>query len=295
MTAPPAQCTNDGTLLQMAIVHDAFFGDSAETRLLSCLREARARGASLAVLSELPLNSWMAVSKEFDVSNAEVINDGHRQACLSRCAREAGIALIGGAITYSRDVDASHVDVSHCDSTSWLFDSQGVAHAQYAKVHLPQEAGYWEASHYSPSANLPVAFDFSPAVDSPCWKIGVQLCSDIMRPAGAAYLASQNVQLLLHPRATPLSSYEKRWKPVLRAAALTGAAYVVSVNRPSTGQLDTPCGGASLVVSPQGEVILETTDPLTVVTLDLSKVEAAKEDYPGYLQHAEQLMPPGRV
>lgn len=281
-------------MMKLAIVHDAFFDESPEATLLARLKEACSQGASIAVLSELALNKWMAVSQEFDVANAEELGCGPRFHCLQRCARAAGIAVIGGAITYQPGSDPEEIDVTQCESTTWLIDGNGDVLLQYSKVHLPHEAGYWEASHYSPSENLPTVVQFDDpraGPDQPPWTIGIQLCSDIMRPAGAAYLASQGIQLLLHPRATPLSSYEKRWKPVGRACAITSSAYVVSVNRPSTGQPDTPCGGSSFAVSPGGELLCETTEPLCIVSLSMEEVNNARKNYPGYMQFAPQLLP----
>ena len=43
--------------LTVALVRDVFVGDSAAARLTYCLAEARARGAELALLPELPLDA----------------------------------------------------------------------------------------------------------------------------------------------------------------------------------------------------------------------------------------------
>ena len=280
-------------IMKVAIVHDAFFGDAAEELLLSRLNDAKAGGASLVVLSELPLNKWMAITKVFDGANAEEFGIGPRLLCLQRCAKAAGISVVGGAITYPPGTDPNSLDVSQCESTCWLIDDTGKVLTHYSKVHLPEEEGYWETSHYHSSANLPKVVQFSPsnAVDKRPWSVGLQLCSDIMRPAGSSYLSSQGVQLLIHPRATPLSSYQKRWVKVVCSTALTSAAYVISVNRPSTGQADTPCGGSSIVAAPSGDILHETTDPLSFVTVCMDEVNGAKEEYPGYMWHAKQLLP----
>ena len=111
--------------------------------------------------------------------------------------------------------------------------------------------------------------------------MGIQICSDINRPAGAQLLAAQGVEIVLAPRATPGSSYA-RWRLVYQAVALTSTAYVVSVNRPRPED-GVPLGEPSLVVSPDGNVILETEAPVTVVRLDVSMVHRLRKEYPGYM------------
>ena len=58
---------------------------------------------------------------------------------------------------------------------------------------------------------------------------------------------------------------------------------VFSVNRPGPED-GVPIGGPSLVVDPGGRVVLETTDPVGVVTLSRAAVEQARAAYPGYLK-----------
>ncbi|HEX7067459.1 MAG TPA: hypothetical protein VF295_04595, partial [Candidatus Limnocylindria bacterium] len=58
--------------------------------------------------------------------------------------------------------------------------------------------------------------------------------------------------------------------------------YVLSVNRPypEDGVL---IGGPSVAFDPNGELLLETTDAVTLVTLDAKVVTDARRAYPGYL------------
>jgi len=42
-------------------------------------------------------------------------------------------------------------------------------------------------------------------------------------------------------------------------------------------------GGPSVAVDPNGEVLVETTDTLSIVTLSASVVADARQAYPGYL------------
>jgi predicted amidohydrolase len=44
-----------------------------------------------------------------------------------------------------------------------------------------------------------------------------------------------------------------------------------------------PFGGLSIAVAPDGTVVLETEDPVAIVTVDRAAVVDARKGYPGYL------------
>jgi predicted amidohydrolase len=111
--------------------------------------------------------------------------------------------------------------------------------------------------------------------------VGVQVCSDTMRPEGTHLLGAMGVEAVLIPRATEQATY-RHWHTVFRANARTSACYVLSVNRPDSedGVL---IGGPSIAVDPSGAVLLETTERLDIVTLESAEVRRARIAYPGYL------------
>jgi predicted amidohydrolase len=196
---------------------------------------------------------------------------------MTRAAREAGIALVGGAIIEDPLNGKRH-------NTAVALDSSGEVITRYRKVHIPYEEGFWEADHYEPGGELPRPF----AVAG--FPLGVQICSDANRPELSHLLGAMGALALLVPRATPPETFE-RWRLVLRANAVTSTAFVVSVNRPA--EPGSPVGGPSLAVAPDGTVLLETTDPVALVTLERSVVEAARVSYPGYLDVRAELYAQG--
>jgi len=259
--------------LELAIVHEVFWGPEAQLRLALRLGAARRLGAELAVLPELPLDPWIPASRTGREHDAEPPG-GPRAKDLSSAAREAGIAVLGGAIVRDPSTGRRH-------NRALIVDAAGVLVATYDKLHLPSEAGYWESDHYDAGVEPPARID---AFGLP---IGIQICSDLQRPEGSHLLGALGAMAILAPRATPPASYE-RWKTVIRADAITSCAYVVSVNRPAP-EGGTPIGGPSIAVAPSGEVLVETTEPLTRLSLERSVVEAARRDYPGYLAVRAEL------
>jgi N-carbamoylputrescine amidase len=156
-----------------------------------------------------------------------------------------------------------------------VIDRGGEICATYEKLHLPEEPGFWETSHYQPGTQAPERID---AFGLP---IGVQICSDNNRPEGTHLLGAQGAMAVIVPRASEERTYQ-RWKTVFRSNALTGCLYVLSVNRPRPEE-GVLLGGPSVAFDPNGDVLVETTDELALVTLDAAVVTDARRAYPGYL------------
>jgi predicted amidohydrolase len=252
--------------LTVALISEVFWQADGAARLRQRLAEAADRGADLAVLPEIPLNPWRPSTREPVAEDAEPM-DGPRSRLQAEAAAEAGIGLVGGII--HRDAAGRRTN------RALVFDRAGTRVAWYDKLHLPEEPGFWETSHYEPGTEAPERID---AFGLP---LGVQICSDNNRPEGARLLGAKGAMAVLIPRATEERTYQ-RWKLVFRANALTSAVYVLSVNRPEPedGVL---IGGPSIAVDPDGEVMAESTEALVLVTLDADAVRRARSEYPGYL------------
>ncbi|HWB81272.1 MAG TPA: carbon-nitrogen hydrolase family protein [Nannocystaceae bacterium] len=251
---------------RVALVSEVFFGEGAPTRLCEALAAARGLDAELAVLPELALDPWVPCSREVRDDDAEP-EGGPRIAMLSACAQQIGIAVVGGAIV--RAADGTRFN------TAVVVDAQGRALARYAKTHVPQEPGFWERDHYADGRAHAQTFVHRGLA------MGLQICSDINRPEGVHALAAAGAQVVLHPRATEPDTFDA-WRLVMRATAMTSCCWILSVNRPRP-EGGTPLGGPSCVVAPDGEVIVESREPITIAQIDDDAVAIARKGYPGYL------------
>ena len=128
--------------------------------------------------------------------------DGPRATVQREAAKEAGIGLVGGIIHRAEDVLRT--------SRALVMDSSGEVRATYEKLHLPEEPGFWETSHYEPGTEAPHRID---AFGLP---IGVQICSDNNRPEGTHLLGAQGAMAVVVPRASEEKTYQ-RWKTVFRS------------------------------------------------------------------------------
>ncbi len=257
----------------VALLTDVFLTDSDYSRLRECLSKAKDSGAVLAVLPELPLNPWSPATRDSVEKDAES-SGGPRHQILSKVASEVGIAVLGGAIVVDSKTGKRY-------NTALFYDRNGQLMNQYRKVHLPEEEGYWETSHYVPGTDPPKI------ISMPEITLGVQICSDINRPQGSQILRAQGAELLLVPRATPSETY-KRWKLILRANAIMSESYLISVNRPFS-EFGVDIGGPSIAIAPDGEVLFEGNDPLAVVEIDAKRLENTVTQYPGYLPRMVDL------
>lgn len=260
-------------VLRVGLITEVFFDDPDGASLRDHLDRARVDGADLAVLPELPLNEWAPWSKNAKHEDAEG-PDGPRQRRMAEAAAEVGIGVVGGVILVDPETGTRH-------NTAVVYGPDGALLQQYRKVHLPEEEGYWETSHYEPGSKHPVPFEAFGT------RVGLQICSDVNRPQGFQLLAAAGVDVVFAPRATPPGTWD-RWRIVLRANAVMSGAFLVSVNRPRP-EHGASIGGPSIAIAPSGEVVAETTDPVHVVELRLADVAEAAQEYPGYLKRFPEL------
>jgi predicted amidohydrolase len=253
--------------LNVALIRRVFPGLDAITGLLEVLKQARSAEADLAILPELPLNVWSPASKLVQNDEAEP-PAGRRHRAMSEAAREVGIDLIGGAII--RDVKTGR-----CHNTALVFDRSGALIGSYRKLHLPEEEGFWETSHYDPGDEPPSVIHGLPL------PVGIQTCSDVNRPEGSHLLGALGAEIIVCPRATEAATFS-RWKTVLTANAITSCTYVISVPRPQP-EFGVPLGGPSFAVAPTGEVLAEGIEPMILVTIDQDVLDQVRRRYPGYL------------
>jgi N-carbamoylputrescine amidase len=197
---------------------------------------------------------------------------------MSEAAREAGIALIGGAII--RDAKTER-----CHNTALAFDSSGELIGTYRKLHLPAEEGFWETLHYDPGHEPPSVIHGLPL------PVGIQICSDVNRPEGSHLLGALGADMIVCPRATEAATFP-RWRTALTANAITSCAYVISVPRPQP-EIGVPLGGPSFAVAPTGEVLAEGIESIILVTVDRNLLDQMRRRYPGYLPVRSDLYAEG--
>ena len=182
--------------LNVALIRMVFPDCDAVGGLRDALKQAHSQGAQLAVLPEIPLNAWSPASKVRQDDEVEP-PAGPRHRAMSDAAREVGIGLIGGAII--RDPKTGR-----CHNTALAFDTSGELIGSYRKLHLPEEEGFWETSHYDPGDKPPSVIHGFPM------QLGIQVCSDVNRPEGSLLLGALGAEVIVCPHVPALEDRPDR-------------------------------------------------------------------------------------
>ena len=172
--------------LTVALISEVFWEPDGLGRLDERLDEAVRRGADIALLPELPLHPWSPAAQTPVEDEAEPMG-GPRMTAQATAARRAGIGLVGGII--HRD------ETGRRTSRALVFDAGGELVSTYEKIHLPEEPGFWETSHYQPGTTV------ARPIDAFGMPFGVQICSDANRPEGSHLLGALGAEAILIPRA----------------------------------------------------------------------------------------------
>ncbi len=226
------------------------------------------------LLPEMGLYPWLAAEREVDDRKWQAAVDAHARA-IDDFGRFAVPTIVG-----TRPVVTAG---GARRNRAFLWRKDDDLRGIHDKYYLPDEPGYWEASCYSRGEGEFAAVD-APGAEGPGARIGVQICTEMWFFEWARAYARAGVELLCIPRATPHASLDK-WLAGGRAAAVCAGAWCLSSNLwvPPGGAVD--CGGRGWIISPEGDVLAQTTqsEPFVTMDIDLDAAREAKSTYPRYV------------
>jgi predicted amidohydrolase len=234
-------------------------------RLLAHMQQSQ---SELLVLPELPVSPWLCASPHYNAELWQAAVSTH-QAYLHDLM-ELPFSVVG-----TRPV--SHSGQRH---NRGFFTENGAYHDVHTKRYLPDEAGFWEASWYQPGDGTFKTFDTAQA------KCGMLICTDIWFLERARQYGRAGAQLIFNPRANyPGSEEQQMWQIATQAAAFSSGAWVLTSNLLPPDAED----GASAqawIVSPDGEVVAQTSvdQPFVTYDLDVGAAVSAKTRYPCYVK-----------
>jgi predicted amidohydrolase len=163
---------------------------------------------------------------------------------------------------------------------SLLFDPEGRIAGRYDKIHLfdvdlPGGVAIRESATYSSGGAAAV-------VAIPSGMLGLTICYDVRFPAVYKSLALAGADFISVPSAFTRITGEAHWHVLLRARAIETGCFILA---PAQGGLH-ECGretyGASLAVSPWGEILCEAgREPgIMMVNIDGREVDVARRRIP---------------
>ena len=202
-------------------------------------------------------------------------------ATLSECAKTHRIWLLAGSL-------ALRAEGGMLVNRSLLFDPAGAIAARYDKIHLfdvdlPDGTAIRESAAYAPGRDAPI-------VPLEGGNLGLTICYDVRFPTLYKSLAQAGADFITVPSAFTRVTGEAHWHVLLRARAIETGSFILA---PAQGGLH-ECGretfGASLAVSPWGEIIAEAgREPETLMlTLDRAQVDEARRRIPA-LRHGRRV------
>ncbi|MFS0722590.1 carbon-nitrogen family hydrolase [Paenibacillus sp. 1P07SE] len=190
-------------------------------------------------------------------------NGSRTKALIGEFSRRHGIHVLAGSVAERR--------AEGVYNTTYAFDREGKAHAQYSKIHLfrlMDEEKHLQAG----SAPGLLEIDGSPAA--------TMICYDIRFPELARRLALGGAKLLFVPAEWPNPRLH-HWRTLLTARAIENQMYVVACNRTGSSG-STSFFGHSMVIDPWGDVVAEAGEEETIlcVTIDLALVDEVRTRIP---------------
>lgn len=235
------------------------FKDDAWKVLTQHCRDA---GTDLVVLPEMPFCDWrMFMSRAVDIEQwreASAVHDEKMQRM-----DEIG----GAAVLSSRPI--AHAGKRLNQAFAWSVQDGYVG--THCKYYLPDEADGWEATWFDRGD-----LEFSP-VTVATLSVGFQICTELLFSDVSRDIGRAGAHLIAAPRAT---SGHRRWLPAAQMAAVMAGSFVASCNRRSYDS--ETFSGDSWLISPEGEVLAQTSvnAPFVTVNIDPADAEAAKRSYP---------------
>lgn len=140
-----------------------------------------------------------------------------------------------------------------------------------SKVYLPDAPDGWEATWFARGT-----LDPAPLVCNGV-RVGFQVCTEMLFTDLAWRIGRAGADLIAAPRAT---SGHRRWRLAAALMGIVSGCFVASANRRSYETDD--FAGHSWIVSPEGDILAETTPdaPVATISIDLADVTLAKRTYP---------------
>ena len=225
------------------------------------------QASDLVLLPEVPFYPWIARTDQVDPALWHASVEAHDQ-WMDRLAE-----LTPAVVVSSRPI----IQEGKRLNQGYVWEAGSGYRPVHAKVYLPDEQGFWEASWYDRGERR-----FSVAQTSKA-RIGFLICTELWFNVHAREYAKQGIHLLVCPRATLAPSVDK-WIAGGRTAAIVSGAFCLSSN--FCGDHGLTWGGSGWIIEPEGGEVLGLTSPeqpFLTLEIDLGVAEAAKQTYPRYV------------
>ncbi len=195
---------------------------------------------------------------------------------ISELCHEHKLACVAGTIPIE---DPQHSPKRLASSI--FFDSSGKQAHTYNKIHLfdvdvdDEKGAYRESNYYSPGEEVVQA-------NHGACCIGMTVCFDLRFPALFQAHKRAGANVIIVPSAFTEYTGRKHWEILLRARAIETQCYIVAPDQVGQHDDGRRTWGHSMIVSPDGDVLLnmETDIGVQTMELDLQKISKIRKAMP---------------
>lgn len=224
--------------------------------LISLARQAARKGAKLAVGSESYLDGWSF--EHGSLSKIALTIPVRHTDDFCRAAKELRLWM---CIAFMEKTKRATYN------SALLISASGRIAGHYRKTHETKDV----------LAKMPYKLgDDLPVFDTPWGKIGILICHDRWYPENARTLRIKGAELILNPTATavfnPRHKYHDIHRCTQRALAYANGLFWASCNAANHG-------GHSVVIAPDGNVIVEARPIQQVLVADLEPKKHSSYDF----------------
>ncbi len=167
---------------------------------------------------------------------------------------------------------------------SLLINNKGEIQAQYDKLHM-FDAELEHNENYKESAAVQ-AGNKAVIAQTPWGKCGLSICYDLRFPYLYRTLAQEGARFIFAPAAFTHTTGKKHWHILMQARAIETGSWIIAPNQGGLHNDGRKTYGHSLIVNPDGEIILDAKmkTGVHIAKLDLSMSDKMRQQIPS-LQH----------
>lgn len=204
---------------------------------------------------------------------------GYLTRFYSSLARKFGIYLHCGSMTVRAQNGRTY-------NKSLLFGPEGNILAEYDKLHMfdvDGEVAYRESSEITQGSNIVLA-------ETPLATFGFSICYDIRFPELYRVMTLAGASVMLVAANFTKATGRAHWEPLLRARAIENGCYVIAACQ-CGDKYAFEANGHSMIISPRGEILVETGEGMEVITavLDPNEVINARNEIPSLMNRRDDL------
>lgn len=194
-------------------------------RTLALVRRAAKKGAKIISLQELYRTTYFPQYKKQAFDKYSETIPGESTRSFSALAKELGVVIIVPLFEKAKD--------GHYYNSAVVIDQNGKRLPTYRKIHIPQDALFYEKDYFRESTDGYRIYKTKFAT------FAVLICYDQWFPEAARMATLAGADIIFYPTAigyiagykSPDGDWHNAWETIMRGHAIANGVHVVAVNR----------------------------------------------------------------